>query len=124
MTRTLRHAALVLLGFTAFYTLFFSPVIFRGRLLGCGDAFFYHYPAVFGGRALWDPLLFGGYPRFADPQVMLWYPPALPLSLTGWEWLWNPFMIAPYVLASCFTYGLVRRQTGSGLAGAVAGLIF
>jgi hypothetical protein len=121
----LRHAALVGLGFTAFYTLFFAPALFTGRLLGSvEDACFYHYPAVFGGRALWDPLVMAGYPRFADPQAMLWYPLALPLSLTGWEWLWNPFLLAPYVLGSCFTYGLVWRNTRSALAGAVAGLGF
>src|SRR5262249_35389617 len=75
-------------------------------------------------RSLWDPTLFNGFPRLADPQLMLWYPLALPLALTGWEWLWNPFLLAPFVLGSCFTYGLVRRYTGSALAGSVAGLIY
>jgi len=120
-----RHAALVFFGFIAFDTLFFAPVLFGGRLLmSGGDAYLYHYPAVFGSRALWDPLLFGGYPRFADPQMMTWYPLALPLSLTGWEWLWNPFLLAPYVLGSCFAYGLLWRLTRSALGSAVAGLVF
>jgi hypothetical protein len=115
----------VFFGFAAFYALYFSPVLLGGHLLVCfGDALFYDYPALFGSRDLWDPLLFSGYPRFADPLQRLWYPLALPLSLTGWAWLWNPFLLAPYVLASCFTYGLVRRATRSALAGAVAGLVF
>ena len=80
----LRHAALVLLGLSAFYSLFFAPVLFGGRLLGAvEDGCLYHYPALLGGRALWDPLLLGGYPRFADPQLMLWYPLALPGSHHG-----------------------------------------
>jgi hypothetical protein len=123
--RGARHVALVFLGFTACYTLFFAPVLFSGRLLVLqGDAALYHYPAVFGPRDLWDPLLASGYPRMADPQMMLWYPLALPLSLTGWEWLWNPFLLAPYVLGSCFTYGFLWRSTRSALAAAVAGLVF
>ena len=125
LRKLLRHAVLVFLGYTAFYTVFFGPVVLGGRLLANNpDAHLFHYPAVFGGRSLWDPLLFSGYPRLADPQFMLWYPLALPLSLTGCEWLWNPFILSSFILTSCFTYGLVRRVTGSMLAAAAAGLVF
>ena len=120
------HAVLVFLAYTAFYTVFFGPVVLGGRLLAVTTPTptCITIPAVFGGRSLWDPLLFGGYPRLADPQQMLWYPLALPLSLTGCEWLWNPFILSSFILASCFTHGLIRRVKGSTLAATVSGLTF
>jgi hypothetical protein len=125
LRRAARHAALVFLGFTAFFTLLLSPILLSDRrLVLIGDAAIYHYPAVFGPRDLWDPLLASGYPRMADPQMMLWYPLALPLLFTGWEWLWNPFLLAPFILGSCFTYGLVWRSTRSALGAAVGGVVF
>src|SRR5262249_17259264 len=58
------------------------------------------------------------------PQMMSWYPPALVLRLTGAEWLWNPFVLMPAVLASAFTFGFTLRLTGCRLGAALAGLVY
>ncbi|MGB7923687.1 MAG: YfhO family protein [Pyrinomonadaceae bacterium] len=66
-------------------------------------------------------MILGGYPITADPQVMAWYPVSLLFYLFN---SWNGYMVAAYVLASCFTYGYVHTLTASRLASAVSGLVY
>jgi hypothetical protein len=118
----LLHSTAVLLLYGALFTAFFAPVLCSGRLLAPGDALHLTLPHLLAPRPLWSPLLFGGFPVMADPQNLTWYPPAWPVQ--GRLGLFNAFVVAAYVLASAFTCGFVRRLTGSGLGGFVAGTIY
>jgi hypothetical protein len=121
----LTHATAVVCGYALLHAALAAPVLSSGRLLAeATDSAGYHYPAVYAPFSLWEPNIYGGYPRVADPQMMNWYPPALLLRLTGAEWLWNPFVLSAGVLASAFTYGLAYRLTGSRLGAALAGTVY
>jgi hypothetical protein len=121
----LAHAAIVLCGFTALHLTIVSPILWDGRLvIERGDSAGYQYPAIYAPFALWENNLYGGFPRLADPQMLNWYPPAVVLRFTGAEWLWSVFVLMAGVLASCFTYGLAYRLTGSPLAAAIAGVVY
>jgi hypothetical protein len=122
---TLTHAAAVVGGYLLLHAALAGPALSSGRLLlEPTDSAGYHYPAVYAPFSPWEPNVYGGYPRVADPQMMNWYPPALLLRLTGAEWLWNPFVLSAGVLASVFTYGLAYRLTGSRLGAALAGTVY
>lgn len=112
----------VILFYTLIYTLFFAPALFTGRLLAPGDGTSYYLPAYYAPKALWSPMLFGGLPIGADPQMMTWYPVASILRFFGNTW--NAFILSAYIIASSFTYGLVKNLTKSNLAGVIAGIIF
>jgi hypothetical protein len=116
------HAAAVVFFFTAVYAAFFAPVLCAGRLLAPGDATNLSLPHLYAPRVLWSPLLFCGFPVMADPQTMAWYPPALLCSAVSAPF--NAFVLAAYVLASCFTYGYVFALTGSRLGALAAGLVY
>ncbi len=120
------HALLVLGLFAAFYAAFFSPIWSVGRLLAPGDGLNQTLSAFVWGFDLWNPYLSSGFPQFADPQVMLWYPPrALFRLLTGDVALaFNLFVISAYVIGASGTYGYVYRLTGQRLAAATSGVIF
>ena len=122
-----RQLPLVFLFYSLLFTLFFSPVIFAGRLLApgggrLGDGLLYHLAFFLSDKLRWDPLLAGGFPMIADPQVAAWYPPALLLSFVPGGW--NIFVISAYVLASCFTYGYVYTLTRSRVAACASGMIY
>lgn len=120
--RLVTHPLLILLFFSTLYTLFFSPVIFSGRLLGPTDAIVQGLPAFYSPRTLWTNLLFSGYPVAADPQVQTWYPISLIFSLIPDSW--NAFIISAYVMASCFTYAYVYQLTNSKLSALISGLSY
>ena len=109
-------------GFAILFLIFFSPVWATGRLLAPGDGFLYHFPHYYAPVTLWDPNLATGFPNMADPQTMMWYPPATLLSTIPASW--NLFVMSAYILASWFTYLYVRELTGVDLSGVVAGLIY
>lgn len=106
--------------YTGIYLLFFSPVLFSGRLLAPGDGTFCYLPN-FLVKSLWDPFLFSGYPIAFDPQAMILYPLSWLFSSLG---SWNGFVLSAYVLASSFTFGYVYTVTQSRLAGMISGLIY
>ena len=123
LKRTLTHSIAVFLGFSFFYILFFSPVLFSDRLLAQpADGIAYFLPAFYSPRNLWTELVFAGYPIAADPQNMTWYPPSLLLSLIPNSW--NAFVVMAYVLASSFGYCYTYTLTSSRLAAIVTGLVY
>src|SRR5215210_6922916 len=78
----LGHCLFVLLFFTLLFFAFFSPVLFSGdHLLAPGDGLNYHVAAYYSPRVFWDTMLLGGTPLFADPQIMMWYPPQMLLCM-------------------------------------------
>lgn len=107
--------------FTAFFSIYFSPVLFSGRLLAPGDGFTYYLPSFLTGYQLWEPNILCGYPVAADPQAMTWYPLSRFFSLFN---SWNGFVLSAYVLASSFMCGYVYSLTRSSLAGMVSGIVY
>jgi len=119
---TQTYHALEIVGFyLGLYLIFFSPVIFSGRLLAPGDGIRYYLPNFYLGKMFWDPLLLSGFPVAADPQAMTWYPLSWIFSLFH---EWNGFVISAYVLASSFTYGYMFTLTQSRLASIVSGIVY
>jgi hypothetical protein len=119
----LKHALIVLIGFTLLYIIFFAPVIFSNRLLAPGDGIIYFLPNFAAPHVLWDTTIWGGFPAVGDAQLMLWYPPALLFSLFGAAG-YQPFVLAAYVCASAFTYGYVFTLTRSRMAATVSGCTY
>ena len=117
-----QYYCLVIFSYIVIFTLFFSPVLFSGKLLAPGDGIVQSLPAYYSLKTLWTTLIFGGYPIAADPQNMTWYPLVRLLSLVGNSW--NVFVILAYVLASSFTFGFVYTLTKSWIAGFISGLVF
>lgn len=122
LRRHFLHSAVVFLGYSLLYTLFFSSVLFSDRLLAPGDGISFFLPAFYGAKTLWSTFIFSGYPIAADPQNMTWYPPGLLLSFIPDSW--NAFTILAYVLASSFGYCYTYLLTGSKLAAIATGLIY
>lgn len=115
------HGAAVAAAFTLLFAAFFSPIWSRDRLLAPGDGFMQYLPVFQTQPGLWTPLLFGGFPAAADPQMQTFYPLARLLALGG---AWNTYVVSAYVLAACFTYGYVFTLTRSSVAALGAGLIY
>jgi len=116
------HYLLALIFYLALFVAFFSPIIFRGKLLAVGtDALYNFLPYFFSKKVRWDGFVFGGFPMMADPTAMTWYPPAWIFSRVN---SWNSFVVYAYVCASFFTYAYVQRLSRSRIAGLVAGTIF
>jgi hypothetical protein len=119
----LLHCFIVLLFFTLLFFLFFSPVLFSGdHLLAPGDGLNYHLAAFYSPRVFWDTMLLGGTPLYADPQIMMWYPPEVVFCRIPGSW--NFFVVSAYVMASCFAYGYSYAITGSRAGALVSGIIY
>jgi hypothetical protein len=118
---SLLHVVAVVAFYSLVFTIYFSPVLFSARLLAPGDGFNFHAPFFYAGRTLWQPLLWGGYPLAADPQVMAWYPFALVFALAR---SFNAFVVSAYVIAACAAYGYAHALTRSRFAALVAGLVY
>lgn len=120
--RIFRHWLAGPLLYALLFAIFFSPALASGALLAPGDGVPLFLPHFFSKKVLWDVLLFGGFPMFADPQVMMWYPVEMLFShLPGG---WNLFVISAYVLASSFMYGYVYAITESRLPAFASGLVY
>lgn len=120
-----RHVVWVVVFYASLFIVFFSPAFMNGALLAPGgDGINIYLPNFYARKVLWDTLLLSGFPMFADPQVMHWYPPSLLFSMFGGNWSWNVFILLAYLAASCFMYGYVYRLTESRLAGLTSGIIF
>ncbi|HUE84324.1 MAG TPA: YfhO family protein [Pyrinomonadaceae bacterium] len=119
----LKHTLVVIGGYVLLFTLFFAPVLFSDRLLAPGDGIVYFLPNFASPRVFWDLRIWGGFPALADPQLMMWYPPAWFFSLFGAHG-YQPFVLAAFVLASSFTYGYVYTLTQSWLGAFVSGAIY
>lgn len=115
------HALAVVASYTAFATLFFSPVIFTDHLLAPGDGMIYFLPNFYAQHWPWDNSLWGGYPSVGDSQLMTWYPPAVLFRALG---SWHAFVVSAYVLACSFAYGYAYTLTRSRLAATVAGTVY
>jgi hypothetical protein len=109
------------------FSVFFSLVFFQGLrsadyLIAPSDALDLGVADYLAAPSLWTEGLYSGYAIAADPQSLTWYPVLhlFRLLRVGWD----VFMVAPYVVASAGCFLLVRRLTGSTIAGVFSGLVF
>ncbi|HET9869716.1 MAG TPA: hypothetical protein VFR02_04350, partial [bacterium] len=80
--------------YAAAAVLAFAPGLFTGRSLFEGDLINLNVPywdflrgcLSRGQWPLWCPFLFAGQPFLADPNTMMWYPPAYLFLLPSWVW--------------------------------------
>lgn len=123
MNTNLKHASIVFWFFVLLYCIFFSPVLFSGRILAISDSLALYLPSFLSPVSLWEPDLQAGFPVAADLQNATWYPIARLFALFGF---WNGFVISAYVLLSCFsyayTYFLTKSWVGAAVSGIVAGM--
>jgi hypothetical protein len=114
------HAFLVLGAFSLWFAIFFSPVLFEGRVFPSdGMLATFHSP-----NGLWNPLPFAGVPALGDPQLAQLYPLRWLFAALPREIGFNYYIAFAYVLASSLTYGYVLRITQSTTAAMVGGLVY
>ncbi len=110
-------------GFYAlFYSVFFIQSLRSTSYIAPSDSLDFGMSTFIAEPALWTDGMYSGYPVAADPQTLTWYP--ILRLFQALHFPWNAFMIAAYVIASAACFLLVRRVTGSTLAGVFAGLVY
>lgn len=117
------HARKALSGLCALcaVAVLFAPVLAHGRVLAVGDGLRESIPAFFGSAARWQPAMLLGFPIYADPNKMYWYPLRLFRYI---PWGFNLYMIAAYALALWATYAYVRNVTGIAVAAIASAAAF
>lgn len=122
MIRDARAFAVALLLYAAFYCGFFYQSFLSDNYIAPSDSLDFGVAAYLSPPALWTQGMYSGYPIAADPQSLTWYPVLHLFRLAGLDW--NVFLISAYVIASAACFLLVRRLTGSNLAGAFSGFAY
>ena len=112
------HYFVVLVSLILFYLLFFSPVLSKGVVIAGGETLLFWFPAVTQPWSIWSDMLMGGYPSFADSQMMTWYP------LRHINLNFNLFVVLAYVVASFGSYGFTRLVTGGTFSGLVSAAVY
>ncbi len=122
MTRRAALPLAVAAGFTAFFTLFFWPVLGHGLIFGdASDQLIEALPMWLGGHPAWQPLTMLGLPYTANPLAVTWYPPAALRFVSG---SFDVYELSAYVIAACGAFGLARAVTRSTVGAAIAGLVY
>lgn len=110
-----------LLSYAVFYATFFVQSFLSGNYIAPGDSLDFGVADYLSRPTYWTDGMYSGYPIAADPQSLTWYPVLQLFRAIGADW--NVFLVAAYVIASATCFLLVRRLTGSVLAGAFSGLV-
>jgi len=114
---------LVALAYSSFFSLLFLPVWAAGRVLAPDEAGRIFAPSYGSTLNAFSPYSLTGSPaRFADPEMMSFYPVSL-LS-RGLGLGYSAFVIIALVIASASCFALARRLTASNLAAAVSGTVY
>lgn len=123
--RDLGWAALLGAGLTL---LFARALVDPGAALAnFGDLYAYHVPLqhlassrlAAGQLPFWNPYILIGVPHLADPQTMLFYPPAVLLRLFGSAWAFTILSLGHAALAA-WGAQLLARRLGAAPSGAAA----
>ncbi len=99
---------------------------------GLEDGLLYYLPQrlwlartiLSGDWPLWQPLLYGGFPAFADPQVAMTYPPTLLFVFLPVPLAYPLTISLHHTLAGWLTYRLCRSLHRSRLASLLAAIAF
>ena len=117
---------------TFFFACFFYNVLFRGRFIIAGDAYYYSYPLRTvawkmirsGELPLWTPSVLSGYPLLSMSQVAIGYPLTWIYLFVHGPWAEQLYVLAPFFLTPMFTYAYIRELGRSRLAALFFGLAF
>ena len=122
MSRDARALAAALVLYSGFYCAFFYQSFLSGNFIAPSDSLDFGVAAYLSSAELWTRGMYSGYPIAADPQALMWYPVIHLFRLLGLDW--NVFLISAYAIASAMCFLLVRRLSGSNLAGAFSGFAY
>jgi hypothetical protein len=112
--------ALLLYGL--FYLAFFAKTLASGLEIASSDGLRFGFSTFLSPTTMWTDAMYSGYPIIADLQALSWYPVFQLVRALGLSW--SMFGIVGYVLASTNAFLLVRRLTGSTVAGMLSGVVF
>jgi hypothetical protein len=123
------HIALCLL---SFFLLFFWDAISGRHFLLIYDPFSYSYPLRTvawesiraGALPTWTPFILSGYPLLSIAQLGLAYPLTWGYLFLPGHWAEQFYVLAPFLLASIFTYVYARAIKRTHAAALLAGLSF
>jgi hypothetical protein len=118
----LRHALVVVAGYTALFTWLFSQPIVHGTYMAEGDLYDWFLPIFLSPISAWSHDMFGGLPLFADTSDSQAY--VFHFLFAHVLHSWTGYVICAYVLGSAFTYAYVFTVTRSKTAAAFSGLAF
>ncbi|MBI3890866.1 MAG: hypothetical protein HY303_04990 [Candidatus Wallbacteria bacterium] len=124
-------ASLWLAALWAAAAVFFWPVLFGGMCFYFRDTLVYYYPQAcvtasawsHGRVPLWEPGIGAGYPFFADPHGVVFYPLSLLLALLPLPRSHCVLTVLHVPLAGTFLYLLLRRWRLSGAAAALGAAV-
>lgn len=128
----MKSALLVLMTGVALSALFFDPLWRGGGFVG-GDVYSYYFPQkthyadclARGELPWWNPYVAHGYPVMGESQTGVFYPPNVVLyRLLDVNTAYHVNHLLHYVLAYAFTVLLARRLGLSGVAAALAGVVY
>ncbi len=111
-----------LLVYSFFYLGFFVQSLWGANEIAPGDALDFGLATFLSRTVVWTDAMYSGYPIIADPQALSWYPVFQLMRALGFSW--TLFEIAGYVIASTTAFLLIRRVTGSVIAGFFSGIVF
>gem|GEM_PF-926777 len=122
-------AALILFGLSF---LIFARALVRPHLMISGSDFvqFYFWEGFTRAELAqwrlpqWNPFFFSGYPFIANPQMMVFYPPAWFLRLFPLDYAFGLGMMLHIGWAGLGMYGLSRNQNMSRAAAFASGITF
>ncbi len=121
-TAVLRHALLVVAGYTLLFGWVFGHLLTGDQQLSESDLYDWFLPMFLATPTAWTSSLLAGLPTFADTSVAVQYPVQFLFArVLGW---WNGYVIAGYVLAASFTHAFAWRLTRSHMAAIVAAVAF
>ena len=118
----LRHALVVVAGYSALFTWLFSQPIVHGTYMAEGDLYDWFLPIFLSPISAWSHDMFGGLPLFADTSDSQAY--VFHFLFAHVLHSWTGYIICAYVLGSAFTYAYVFTLTRSKTAAAFSGLAF
>ena len=98
-----------------------APTIATGRIPAVGDGLIETYPAFSAPFDLWNADMLLGYPVYADPNMMVFYPMRLLCFVPAGFTL---FVASAYAIAGAALFGYVIAVTHSRIAAAASSLAF
>jgi hypothetical protein len=129
---TKRRSLFIALCLLMFFLLFFWDALAGRHFLLIYDPFSYSYPLRTiawesiraGTLPTWTPLILSGYPLLSMAQLGLGYPLTWGYLFLPGHWAEQLYILAPFLLASVFTYIYARAIKRTRVAALLAGLSF
>lgn len=116
------HSIGALVGFLLLFEGMFWGVADPRHIISGGDGVYQFLPLYQEQPTDWVDTAFGGYPAYADPQGLRYYPVSRIMSALGFSF--NQFTVIAFVLAGWFAFMTLFLSTRSRMGAIVAGLSY